>query len=127
MNTYDLTNQSADLSLFYNSYARWLDKGAPIDSDNVFTRHNGLCFNLSLHCSAMYDVYSNMHEILATELEISLITELQDENFPFNDIHGSYIDEARTERCHLNKARIDWVKSHCKPLVPHFEEEEIFA
>ena len=95
---------SPTLTIFYQDYQAWLDEGAPQDAP--FRRYSGLCAN-------MYEVFlSNDCSLFGVYRELKQFREAGlDDTLPFNENDfGSYLAEMGEETCHLNPARVNWVK-----------------
>lgn len=96
------------LTDFYRDYAEWLDSGAP--NGDVFRQNSGLCSCLTRWINAKC-VTEDLHGDMETQF---LCAEL-DYTYPFNDgDHYGYAREVRTNACHLNLERIEWVREHAK-------------
>lgn len=90
---------------FYADYARWLDAGA---TSLEFCRSTGLCANLGAYCSERFPVQGlGACDVLAE----AFIAAGLDEDFPFNSGPDDYLLEAEQSACHLNPARVKWVRS----------------
>ena len=97
--------QSPELTQFYRDYAAWLDVGAP--DLKPFMRHKGLCANSASYPDSMY------REMIQQFLDAGL-----SDSQPFNDANNpdnDYWAESGRGTCHLNPARIQWVRDHCNP------------
>lgn len=106
-------SQSSLLSDFYRDYLAWVDSGAP--EHPVFDRNSGLCLQLDMYVSYV-DI-----EVYANDFESQLVEAGLCEAFPFNGGYKygdttalkDYTNECRSHACHLNEARIQWVRDHC--------------
>lgn len=96
------------LTDFYRDYAAWLDAGAP--RNDIFFKRYGLCFCLRRWLEA-----NGVREYLKCDMDLQFIEAGLDPFFPFNDgeVKG-YQKENKNHSCHLNPARVAWVREHAK-------------
>ncbi|EFH4744264.1 hypothetical protein ACVVJA_002595 [Escherichia coli] len=87
---------------FYADYAQWLDAGA---ESLAFNRSTGLCSNLCCYCAMRFCAGAALDELAVTFIAAGL-----DEDFPFNNCPDDYLFEAENHTCHLNPARVAWVR-----------------
>lgn len=93
--------QNKLLQAFYNTYAAWLDAGAP--EGQPFYRHAGLCHNLGKF-GGDRDAYVEM----TRQFEAAGL----DYKYPFDYNMENYRSQSDDETMHLNPERIKWVKDH---------------
>lgn len=98
---------SDHLKAFLSAYLEWVESGAP-ESD-VFERFCGLCSNCKWY---MRDIglSESGAEIEVFNLQDLFTSEGLDEDYPFGG-QALYEYESGNDDSHLNKARIDWVRS----------------
>lgn len=111
---------SKDLQDFYNAYAQWLRDGSAIDDESYglgsFRRVYGLCANLVRWCRKNgidFDSDSDYH--ICDELTQQFVDAGLDRRTPFNSVLAggrSYTAEVKSNSCHLNEARRQWVFDH---------------
>ncbi|ELW9329501.1 hypothetical protein SIO49_002495 [Citrobacter freundii] len=92
------------LHKFYVSYAAWLDGGA-IGGD--FVRNSGLCGNLFDYCEGHLRISPSNYLF---EIHRQFARAGLDRNLPFNFSARDYDREKNAHACHLNPARIAWVR-----------------
>lgn len=85
---------------FYQTYAAWLDAGAP--DGKPFYRHLGLCA-----------AATNYGPGIRWEVKKQFIAAGMDPLYPFG---GEYAFETEYDNAtaHLNPERIEWVRENCK-------------
>lgn len=106
------TNQSDELTAFYQDYLAWVEAGAvEVDSDLYgYSRGSGLCSSLSNFCwRHEYYQYVFHHEMKKQFEDAGLSSKI-----PFNSNIGEYSTESIDDTIHLNPKRITWVKDHTK-------------
>lgn len=89
------------LKAFYQAYAAWLDAGAP--SLEPFSRHSGLCGNLTRFTDDWHPV---LDEMVAQFKAAGL-----DYEYPFSSEDDYYV-QCHYGTQHLNTERIEWVRKH---------------
>jgi len=97
--------QSEALTKFYQAYLAWVEAGAPVENEHSLYRGVGLCSNLwtffgYADASEAYELDSQFRDA-----ELSVF-------YPFNEGSVHYRQEKAAETCHLNPARIEWVRRH---------------
>lgn len=97
---------------FLRDYLRWVEEGAP-EGDSPFSRSYGLCGNLVLRCGEL-GLDHNATVDLAIELRDLLPDDRESWISPFNGSLISYSEEVIESRCHLNEARIAWVRENAE-------------
>jgi hypothetical protein len=98
--------QSAKLTEFYQSYAKWLDEGAP--DHKPFSRRFGLCTSFD---DFMRDSYGAIDQACIAELYEQFVAAGLSGNYPF-DTHMAYGEARHLARQHRNPKRIQWVREH---------------
>lgn len=102
------------LKQFYRDYREWLLADAPVKNKFDFTRSSGLCVNLH---SYVY-LHGIAHDLsFMVELEHQFTDAGLCDLIPFNrkrEGDVSYMIEAETGTCHLNKKRREWVFTHAE-------------
>lgn len=104
--------QSAELTKFYRDYLAWVESGAP--EHPVFDRDSGLCLQINRYTN------DDIGNELADELENQFIDAGLCDTFPFNGGGvwfggaglSNYLAESSAHTCHLNEARMAWVRDH---------------
>lgn len=110
-----MAKQSETLTAFYRAYAAWLDEGAP--EHPTLSRGYGLCQNLCNYCD---DAGLSRAEVCEAidDLDTQFIDAGFEPNYPFNPgrsaeyLKEKYAGERHDGECHLNPARIAWVREH---------------
>lgn len=104
-----MVNQSKELTEFYRAYAKWLDEGAP--HMQPFVRDDGLCINIRKMVGYRFGLRAEMQEQFIQHMGKPMF-------YPFNVSKSCrpYLVEANAYECHLNPARIQWVRDHCNPV-----------
>ena len=92
------------LKEFYQTYAVWLDSGAP--DNKPFTRTSGLCHNL--------EVFSQDYESLLAEMQSEFKAKGLDKYYPFNIDEEHYVQSGMDGTQYTNYKRVEWVKEHSK-------------
>lgn len=97
------------LTEFYRDYAAWLDAGTP--DGTIFHNGSGLCANLHKWEAASGLRYGELAAQMCWQFKAAGL----DWVVPFNsgDLK-SYEREVRSKTCHLNPARVAWVRERAK-------------
>ena len=82
---------------FLREYAAWLDSGAP--KGKPFWRDMGLCGNATKLLESSYLTFAGI-----------FTAQGMDRNYPFNSSIRQFIREECEGTCHLNHARVAWVR-----------------
>lgn len=93
--------QSEALTTFYRTYDAWIKVGAR--DKRPFHCNGGLCYN-----TLIADIEGSY-----TELRAQLRSAFGSYLNPFNPTFEALCNEMRAGTCHLNEARIKWVRDHC--------------
>lgn len=102
------------LKQFYREYRDWLLNDAPVKNKFDFTRSSGLCVNYHSYIFA-HGIMNNL--VLVQELDQQFTDAGLCNLIPFNrkrEGDVSYMIEAETGTCHLNKKRREWVFTHAE-------------
>lgn len=83
---------------FLRDYAKWLDTGAP--NGGPFDRNYGLCVNARDRVKDNYITFAEIFEKQG----------MADIHYPFNSSLWEYEVEKNRSLCHLNPARVAWVR-----------------
>ncbi len=98
----DPIKSSPWLYKFYVDYGKWLSGGA---IPGLFSCNYGLCANL-------FDYFTEeAAAALLEEMHASFVTAGLDERLPFNADAKHFASESRAFSCHLNQARVAWVRA----------------
>ncbi|EFB9701794.1 hypothetical protein [Escherichia coli] len=90
---------------FYIAYDLWLSNGAK--PGGVFSRNYGLCANLFDYLTSIGASSEAALEQLHADFRSAGLNEV----LPFNESNGHYHEEKRNNMCHVNPARVAWVRA----------------
>lgn len=97
---------------FYISYDLWLSNGAK--PGGVFSKKYGLCANLFDYLTSIGIPSEAALEQLHTDFRSAGLNEV----LPFNESKGHYYEEKGNNMCHMNPARVAWVRAQMVQAVP---------
>ena len=100
---------------FYIAYDLWLKNGA--GPGGVFSQSYGLCANI-------FDYLTSIGvpcEAALEQLHIDFISAGLNEALPFNESKEHYHEERRRNECHMNPARVAWVREQAARALPEAE------
>lgn len=114
--------QSELLTQFYREYLEWVENGGcQILGEFEFARNTGLCQNLEDWCRFNSFEREKRHA-LENELDKQFCLAFPKKinkwglcGLIFNIDPEDYIAECLLAQCHLNHARIQWVRDHAIP------------
>lgn len=89
---------------FYIAYDLWLSNGAK--PGGVFSRNYGLCANLFDYLTSIGTSSEAALEQLHADFRSAGLYEV----LPFNESKGHYYEEKGNNMCHMNPARVAWVR-----------------
>ncbi|HFX7242450.1 TPA: hypothetical protein ACIGUS_001051 [Escherichia coli] len=89
---------------FYIAYDLWLSNGAK--PGGVFSRNYGLCANLFDYLTSI----GTSSEAALEQLHVDFRSAGLYEVLPFNESKGHYYEEKGNNMCHMNPARVAWVR-----------------
>ncbi len=90
---------------FYIAYDLWLSNGAK--PGGVFSRNYGLCANLFDYLTSIGTSSEAALEQLHADFRSAGLYEV----LPFNESKGHYYEEKGNNMCHMNPARVAWVRA----------------
>lgn len=90
---------------FYIAYDLWLSNGAK--PGGVFSRNYGLCANLFDYLTSIGTSSEAALEQLHADFRSAGLYEV----LPFNESKGHYYEEKGNNMCHMNPARVAWVRT----------------
>ncbi|HIG9583261.1 TPA: hypothetical protein ACYEKW_004796, partial [Escherichia coli] len=90
---------------FYIAYDLWLSNGAK--PGGVFSRNYGLCANLFDYLTSIGASSEAALEQLHADFRSAGLNEV----LPFNESKGHYYEEKGNNMCHVNPARVAWVRA----------------
>jgi hypothetical protein len=97
------------LKCFYIAYLYWAER--PYLNSPIFVKNAGLCLNL---CNYM-NYHGDLNKIqVKMEMRSAFIDAGMSPALPFNPPGMPYNKECITHSCHLNEARLNWVRAHAK-------------
>lgn len=97
---------------FYIAYDLWLSNGAK--PGGVFSQSYGLCANLFDYLTLIGAPCEEALEQLHTDFRSAGLNEV----LPFNESKGHYYEEKGNNMCHMNPARVAWVRAQMVQAVP---------
>lgn len=97
---------------FYIAYDLWLSNGAK--PGRAFSRNYGLCSNLFDYLTSI----GTSSEAALEQLHADFRSAGLNEALPFNESKGHYYEEQRNNMCHMNPARVAWVRAQMVQAVP---------
>lgn len=97
---------------FYIAYDLWLSNGAK--PGGVFSRNYGLCANLFDYLTSIGASSEAALEQLHADFRSAGLNEV----LPFNESNGHYHEEKRNNMCHVNPARMAWVRAQMVQAAP---------
>lgn len=122
-----MSEQSVLLTQFYRDYLEWAENGGVQTKFGKadFRQGTGLCHNLEIWLD-FHDIHLDTGDKIDAEMQDQFCQAFPEKiddcgycPFPFNDgndVFGDdgeeYANEADSDKCHLNPARIQWVRDH---------------
>ncbi|WP_240754870.1 hypothetical protein [Escherichia coli] len=97
---------------FYIAYDLWLSNGAK--PGGVFSQNYGLCANLFDYLTLIGAPTEAALEQLHTDFRSAGLNEV----LPFNESKGHYYEEKGNNMCHMNPARVAWVRAQMVQAAP---------
>ncbi|HAI0053294.1 hypothetical protein [Escherichia coli] len=97
---------------FYIAYDLWLSNGAK--PGGVFSRNYGLCANLFDYLTSIGASSEAALEQLHADFRSAGLNEV----LPFNESKGHYYEEKGNNMCHMNPARMAWVRAQMVQAAP---------
>ncbi|WP_249826463.1 hypothetical protein [Escherichia coli] len=97
---------------FYIAYDLWLSNGAK--PGGVFSRKYGLCANLFDYLTSIGVPSEAALEQLHADFRSAGLNEV----LPFNESKGHYYEEKGNNMCHMNPARVAWVRAQMVQAAP---------
>ncbi|WP_244606782.1 hypothetical protein [Escherichia coli] len=97
---------------FYIAYDLWLSNGAK--PGGVFSRKYGLCANLFDYLTSIGVPSEAALEQLHADFRSAGLNEV----LPFNESKGHYYEEKGNNMCHMNPARVAWIRAQMVQAAP---------
>lgn len=97
---------------FYIAYDLWLSNGAK--PGGVFSQDYGLCANLFDYLTLIGAPSEAALEQLHADFRSAGLYEV----LPFNESKGHYYEEKENNKCHMNPARVAWVRAQMVQAAP---------